>query len=123
MGLLLSKISQIAIFVICAQTVLHFRAKESYEKYLKLLVSLMVLLLFAEPIMGVFGSKGNMEFLENVNRYENELQEIFRNPQLDNEEIVEILSNMTARLSEQVQTVEKVEVTLEYGTSQEFIGE
>ena len=51
----LEKIGQIAIFMICAQTLMHFRAKEAYEKYLKLLVSMMLLLLLAEPLLGLMG--------------------------------------------------------------------
>ena len=31
-------IGQAGIFLICAQTVVHFRPKESYDKYLKLLL-------------------------------------------------------------------------------------
>ena len=38
------------IFMICAQAVVHFRPKESYEKYLKLLVSVIVLIQVFLPI-------------------------------------------------------------------------
>ena len=46
MSALLTKIGQLAVFLICAQTLVHFRPKGSYEKYIKLLVSMMLLILF-----------------------------------------------------------------------------
>ena len=47
------------IFMICAQAVVHFRPHESYEKYLKLLVSVMVLIQLFLPIGNlVAGTKG-----------------------------------------------------------------
>lgn len=42
-------IGQAGIFLICAQTVVHFRPKESYDKYLKLLLSVMLLLQLLQP--------------------------------------------------------------------------
>ena len=49
---MLKELGQIAVFIICAQTLLHFRAKESYEKYIKLLISMMVLLFLLKPFFG-----------------------------------------------------------------------
>ena len=47
------------IFMICAQAMVHFRPHESYEKYLKLLVSVMVLIQLFLPIGSLFtGIKG-----------------------------------------------------------------
>lgn len=116
---LLSKMGQIAIFMICARTLLHFRAKESYEKYLKLLVSLMLLVLLVEPLMDAFGKGKDGEFLQRIQLYSYELQDILGNEELDNEEISEILSHMTLGVSEQVQSVEKVEVEIEDGKTSE----
>ena len=112
---LLSKMGQIAIFMICARTLLHFRAKESYEKYLKLLVSLMLLVLLVEPLMDAFGKGKDGEFLQRIQLYSYELQDILGNEELDNEEISEILSHMTLGVSEKVQEAEKVEVEIEDG--------
>ena len=116
---LLSKMGQIAIFMICARTLLHFRAKESYEKYLKLLVSLMLLVLLVEPLMDAFGKGKDGEFLQRIQLYSYELQDILGNEELDNEEISEILSHMTLGVSEKVQEVEKVEVEIEDGKTSE----
>ena len=120
---LLSKIGQIAIFMICAKTLLHFRAKESYEKYLKLLVSLMLLVLLVEPLMEVLGKGKEGEFLQRIRLYNYQLQDILENEQLNNEEISEILSHMTMGVSEQVEAVENVEVEVEYGETSENRGE
>lgn len=116
---LLSKMGQIAIFMICARTLLHFRAKESYEKYLKLLVSLMLLVLLVEPLMDALGKGKDGEFLQRIQLYSYELQDILGNEELDNEEISEILSHMTLGVSEKVQEVEKVEVEIEDGKTSE----
>ena len=120
---LLSKIGQIAIFMICAKTLLHFRAKESYEKYLKLLVSLMLLVLLVEPLMEALGKGKEGEFLQRIRLYNYQLQDILENEQLNNEEISEILSHMTMGVSEQVEAVENVEVEVEYGETSESRGE
>lgn len=112
---LLSKIGQIAIFMICARTLMHFRARESYEKYLKLLVSLMLLVLLVEPLMDIFGKGEKGDFLQRIQIYSYQLQDILENEHLNNEEISEILSHMTIGVSEQVQTVENVEVKIDNG--------
>ena len=43
-------ICRTGIFMICAQAIVHFRPQESYEKYLKLLVSVMVLIQLFLPL-------------------------------------------------------------------------
>ena len=46
-------IGQVGIFLICAQTLIHFRPRESYEKYLKLLLSVMLLIQLLQPLLTV----------------------------------------------------------------------
>lgn len=48
------ELGRIAIFMICAQLIVYFRPKESYEKYLKLLMNLLILLQFLTPIKAFF---------------------------------------------------------------------
>lgn len=51
-------ICKVGIFMICAQAVLHFNPKASYEKYLKLLVGVMVLIQLFLPVFSlVFGGE------------------------------------------------------------------
>lgn len=56
-------ICQAGIFMICAQAVVHFRPKGAYEKYFKLLVSVMVLIQIFQPISRLFagGVKQDLE--------------------------------------------------------------
>lgn len=119
MDVLLERIGQIAVFMICAQTLMHFRAKESYEKYLKLLVSMMLLLLIAEPLMGLLGKGTDVDLIDRIQAYQQELQTIVGNQELEQEEITEILSHMTTEAADQVQFVESVEVEIEYGKTAE----
>lgn len=56
----LQTICKIGIFMICAQAIVHFRPKETYEKYLKLLVSVMILIQLFLP-MSSFLLGGGME--------------------------------------------------------------
>ena len=68
---LFQTICRTGIFMICAQTIVHFRPNESYEKYLKLLVSVMVLIQLFLPVgaflAGVSGTGGSInEFRESL---------------------------------------------------------
>ena len=143
MSALLTKIGQLAAFLICAQTLIHFRAKDSYEKYIKLLVSMMLLILLVEPIMGLFGKTNKEEFLTRMNTYEEQLQGILESPQLETEEIELILQNITRQkveegvvavqeqvpaqeeatevmgVSVEVEKIQKIEIGVAYGESAE----
>lgn len=46
----LEAISRVGIFMICARAIVHFRPKEADEKYMKLLVSIMVLIQMFLPL-------------------------------------------------------------------------
>ena len=70
-NILFQTICRTGIFMICAQTIVHFRSNESYEKYLKLLVSVMVLIQLFLPVgaffAGVSGTGGSInEFRESL---------------------------------------------------------
>ena len=43
-------LGRLTVFVICAQLILYFQPRECYEKYLKLLVHLIILLQFLGPV-------------------------------------------------------------------------
>ena len=59
----LDEIRSLGVFLICAQMLIHFRPKGSYVKYLRLLVSLIILAQFIEPIGRIAGvlEKGQIE--------------------------------------------------------------
>lgn len=47
-------IKQLTVFMIMAKMVLHLRPKQEYEKYLKLVVGIMVLALVVERVIGLW---------------------------------------------------------------------
>ena len=51
-------VCRMGVFLICAQAVVHFRPKAVYEKYLKMLVSAMVLIQLLSGISGLFSKAG-----------------------------------------------------------------
>lgn len=54
----MENIVRMGIFMICAQVLIHFRPNGSYEKYMKLLVSVMVLAQIFFPVMNFFLGEG-----------------------------------------------------------------
>ena len=62
---MLKEIGQVASFLVCAGMLLHFRAKESYEKYIRLIISMMLLLLLVQPFFGIMagGKSDNLLWL------------------------------------------------------------
>lgn len=51
MGELVENIRRIGLFMIVAQTVIHFAAGKQYEKYMKIIAGVIVLLLFLNPFL------------------------------------------------------------------------
>lgn len=56
-------ICRIGIFMICSQAIVHFRPKASYEKYLKMLISAMILMQIIAFSVGLLGLEGEKEML------------------------------------------------------------
>lgn len=71
-------ICQMGIFVICAQTIVHFRPDSSYEKYLKMLVSIMILIQIFLPVGKFFLGDYQSNIMEQVDRFQRELEESTR---------------------------------------------
>ncbi|MCH5274697.1 MAG: stage III sporulation protein AF [Lachnospiraceae bacterium] len=72
---LLQVIKGVGIFVVCAQMLLHFKPSETYGKYIRLLISIMVLAQFISPIMGIFGRGSTQSFGERVIWYDEMLRQ------------------------------------------------
>lgn len=59
-----------AVFVICADTIIRFRPREVYEKYLRVLVGIMLAAIIFEPVCElvskgrIVGIKGRMNSLQ-----------------------------------------------------------
>lgn len=97
---LLETIRRVGIFIICAQTLIHFRPNESYEKYMKLLVSVMVLVQLVLPIAAILQGKEASALEESVKQYEAEMQK--------NMEEISITSAMAEEKMETL-TMEEIE--------------
>ena len=69
-------VGQAGIFLICAQTIVHFRPKEAYEKYLKLLLSVMLLTQLLQPVLTVFGGGVEQNAQAQVEEFTEELQSV-----------------------------------------------
>ncbi len=56
---MLAKISAIGIFIVCARAIVNMGPGQTYGKYLKMLLSILILLQLLQPMPGIFG-KGNL---------------------------------------------------------------
>lgn len=93
--MLLQTICRIGIFMICAQTIVHFRPRETYEKYLKLLVSVMILIQLFLPV-GSFLLGGNIEqTLEGLEMFRTQLEQEMETAAREAEETNKLLEQMT----------------------------
>jgi len=81
--------------MICAQTIVHFRPNGSYEKYIKLLVSVMILIQILKPFMGLFGGNSSAEFENRIAWFDEQLQEGIYKTEEEAEGAEEIISRMT----------------------------
>ena len=91
-------IGQAGIFLICAQTVVHFRPKESYDKYLKLLLSVMLLLQLLQPVLTMFGGGDGWNAEEQVTGFMQELQTVLTRASEQAEQSQEEIGNMTRQM-------------------------
>lgn len=68
-------ICKVGIFMICAQALLHFSPKAAYEKYLKLLVGVMVLIQLFLPVFSLVFGGGMEETARQLEQFRTELQD------------------------------------------------
>ncbi len=73
-SVLVTSICQMGIFMICAQAIIHFKPDNSYGKYLKMLVSVMILIQIFVPISSLFTQKNMGDVLESVQLFEKKLE-------------------------------------------------
>ncbi len=83
------------IFMICAQAVVHFRPKESYEKYLKLLVSVIVLIQVFLPIGSFLLGDGRQNAARALEQFGQELEQGLEDAAGDAAAADELLEQMT----------------------------
>ena len=92
---LFQSICRMGIFMICAQAVIHFRPKEAYEKYLRLLVSVMVLIQVFLPVGRFFLGDGKRQALDALGQLGRELEQSMRQAHDDAAATDEVLEKMT----------------------------
>lgn len=92
---LFQAICRVGIFMICAQAVVHFRPKESYEKYLKLLVSVMVLIQVFLPIGSFLLGEGRLDAANAMEQFRQELERSMQEAAGQGRDADEILEKMT----------------------------
>lgn len=93
--MLFQMICRVGIFMICAQAMIHFRPKGSYEKYLKLLVSVMLLIQIFQPISKFFSGTTGADLQSRVEWYEQALQEGMKEAATQNSAAERLLEQMT----------------------------
>ncbi len=96
-------IGQVGIFLICAQTVVHFRPKESYEKYLKLLLSVMLLLQLLQPVLTALSGGDGWNAQEQVAGFTEELQTVLTKASEQAEQSREEIGNTAAAVAEEAE--------------------
>lgn len=72
---LFQAICKVGIFMICAQAIVHFRPQEAYEKYLKLLVSVMILIQLFLPVGSFLLGGGMGETARRLEQFREELEQ------------------------------------------------
>lgn len=70
---LVENIRRIGIFMIAAQTVMHFAAGKQYEKYMKVITSVILLLMFVGPFTSSSVSQA-ADWQEEIKRMEHQVQ-------------------------------------------------
>ncbi len=102
MELFMKSIIQMGIFMICAQVLIHFRPNGSYEKYMKILVSIMILIQVMYPVVSLItGGKRNL--IENAARFEEQMHAGMEEAKEAAEQSDQLLSQMTMeQLKEQM---------------------
>lgn len=72
---LLNGIRQMGVFMICAQALIHFKPKGSYEKYLKLLVGAMILVQLISPVAALLSGGVGLSLEERIAFYSNSFEQ------------------------------------------------
>lgn len=74
-SILTRALCQMSIFMICIQTLIHFRPNDSYEKYLKLLVSVMLLVQIFQPFCQMLSLGSGEDLTRRILFYQESLEE------------------------------------------------
>lgn len=92
---LFQAVCKVGIFMICAQAILHFRPREAYEKYIKLLISVMVLIQLLLPVGSLFLGDGMGKTAERLASFREELEQEMERAAREAADAERILESMT----------------------------
>ena len=92
---ILQTVKQIGVFMICAQIILHFKPSAKYEKYLKLLISVMVLVQIIMPMVNLLPGEGSASFLTRVQEIQTEIDKSMEQLEIENAVNEENILNTT----------------------------
>lgn len=99
-------ICQIAVFMICAQMITHFRPKECYAKYFRMLLSVMILVQIFQPFCKLFFGITGQELYAEVEKFRLELdksveeaakQSVIAGEKLEHMSLMELQENLQER--------------------------
>lgn len=102
-------ICQIGIFMICTQAMMHFSPNGSYKKYIKMLVSVMILVQVFRPISGLLSSGSQFSFEDRVAWFEEQVEVNMEQVSITTVLTDEILNKMTLEEVQSLMTSEKQE--------------
>lgn len=88
-------VCRVGIFVMCAQTIVHFKPKEVYERYLRYLVSIMVLIQLFLPLGSFLFGGGDKELSEALEQFKKELEQSVAQAEMDAAAVDRKLEEMT----------------------------
>ncbi len=117
-------VCQIAIFMICAQAIVHFRAKESYAKYLRMLLGVMILVQIFQPFCQIFFGVTGQELSNSVEQFQADLNKSMEKAlehsahteqNLETMSLTEVQERLQQQHGEEQerQSVEKIEIKVE----------
>lgn len=106
---LLNSIRQMGVFMICAQALLYFKPKGSYEKYMKLLVSAMILVQLLSPVAALLAGKGGASLEERIAYYTNSFEQGMGEGALEEYRMEQIRQHLlTSQISAQMEGLSTV---------------
>lgn len=88
-------ICRIGIFMVCAQTFVHFRPKETYEKYLRLLVGTMIVLQLFLPLTNLFRGENVQSLTEGFEQFQMKLERDMEDCMREASKADQVLEKMT----------------------------
>lgn len=114
-------VCRLGIFMVCARLLIHFRAQESYEKYLKLLVSVMILIQLFLPLGNFLSAEKKEAGLKELEGIRQEFEAELERARLQAQEADRMLEQMTLEeLQRRVEEErEKAQAGKEEGTTVE----